>query len=121
MLTVRAILKDNAVTFLEKFDLPAGTKQPILVTFLDKNFTEFGDLSQQDLLKMVDNLHFSLSDQEIAVLRLARQGMTNKQIADELELVSGTVRNYLSSVYEKLKLSNRTGAIAQAIENGLLE
>ena len=42
MLTVRAILKDNTVTFLEKFDLPAGTKQQILVTFLDKNLTEFG-------------------------------------------------------------------------------
>src|SRR5271169_2407465 len=104
MLTVRAILKDNAVTFLEKFDLPAGTKQPILVTFLDKNITEFGDLSQQDLLKMVDNLHFTLSNREIAVLRLARQGMTNGQIANELELGSGTVRNYLSSIYGKLKV-----------------
>jgi len=121
MFTVRAILKDNAVTFLENIDLPAGTKQSILVTFLDKNITEFGDLSQQDLLKMVDNLHFSLSAQEIAVLRLARKGMTNKQIADELELGSGTVRNYLSSVYEKLKVSNRTSAIAKAIEHGLLE
>ena len=121
MLTVRAILKDNAVTFLENIDLPAGTKHQILVTFLDKNLTEFGDLSQQDLLKMVDNLRFSLSDREIAVLRLARQGMTNEQIADELELGSGTVRNYLSSIYEKLKVSNRTGAIAKAIEHGLLE
>ena len=45
MFTVRAILKDNAVTFLESVDLPAGAKQPILVTFLDKNITEFGDLS----------------------------------------------------------------------------
>jgi DNA-binding NarL/FixJ family response regulator len=121
MLTVRAILKDNAVTFLESVDLPAGTKQPILVTFLDKNITEFGDLSQQDLLKMVDNLRFSLSDREIEVLRLARHGMTNKQIADELELGSGTICNYLSSVYAKLRVSNRTGAIAKAIEHGLLE
>ena len=68
MATVRAILKDNAVTFLEDIDLPAGTDQPILVIFLDKNLREFGDLSQQDLLKTVDNLPFSLSDREIEVL-----------------------------------------------------
>ena len=37
MLTFRAILKDNAVTFIESIDLPAEIKQQILVTFLDKN------------------------------------------------------------------------------------
>jgi DNA-binding NarL/FixJ family response regulator len=121
MLTVRAILKDNVVTFLENIALPIGTKQQILITFLDKNITEFGDLSQQDILKMVDNLRFSLTDKEIAILRLARQGMTNGQIAEEIKLGSGTVRNHLSSIYEKLKVSNRTGAIAKAIEHGLLE
>lgn len=121
MLTVRATLKDNAITFLEYIDLPDGTEQQILVTFLDESITEFGDIDQQDLLKMVSNLRFSFSDREIQVLRLVRDGMTNEQIAEKLKIRHGTVRNYISSIYKKLKVPNRTGAIAKAIEQALLE
>jgi DNA-binding CsgD family transcriptional regulator len=121
VLTVRATIKDNAVTFPEGIDLPEGIEQHVLVTFLDESMTEFGDLSQQDLLKMVSNVRFSLSDREIQILRLTRDGMTNEQIGEKLEIGHGTVRNYLSSVYEKLKVNNRTGAIAKAIELGLLD
>ncbi|MDP1715943.1 MAG: LuxR C-terminal-related transcriptional regulator [Anaerolineales bacterium] len=121
MLTVRAALKDNAVTFLENIDLSDRAERQILITFLDESITEFGDLNQQDLLKMVNNLRFSFSNKEIQVLRLARDGMTNKQISKKLRIGHGTVRNYLSSIYKKLQVSNRTGAIAKAIAHGLLE
>ena len=121
MLTVRATLKNNAVVFLEDINVPEGIEQQILVTFLDESMTEFGDVNRHNLLKMVGNLRFSLSDRDIQILRLVQNGMTNGQIAEKLEISYGTVRNYLSSIYKKLKVSNRTGAIAKAIEQSLLE
>lgn len=51
-----------------------------------------------------------LSDQEHRVLELISKGYTNKDIADALSLGEGTARNYVSSVFSKLGVSNRTEA-----------
>ena len=120
MLTVRATLKDGIITFVDKIDLPED-EQKILITFLDDSTTVFEDLSNRDVLKIVSSARFNLSKREIDVLKLAREGFTNEKIADQLGLGRGTVRNYLSSVYEKLKVNNRTSAITKAIEFGLLD
>jgi DNA-binding NarL/FixJ family response regulator len=63
----------------------------------------------------------SVGVQEMKVLELAQQGFTNEEIANELELDSGTVRNYLSSAYSKLGARNRVEAIQKAIGQGILE
>jgi two-component system, NarL family, nitrate/nitrite response regulator NarL len=49
----------------------------------------------------------TLSKREVEVAELAAQGLTNKQIADQLDLSEHTVKNYLFRVFEKLKISNR--------------
>lgn len=49
----------------------------------------------------------TLSKREIEVAELAAQGLTNRQIADQLDLSEHTVKNYLFRVFEKLKISNR--------------
>lgn len=46
-----------------------------------------------------------LTPRELEVLRLAARGMTSSAIGDELGISDNTVRNYLSSVYEKLGVS----------------
>jgi DNA-binding NarL/FixJ family response regulator len=120
MLTVRAILKDGEVKFVDKFNQPNG-EQKVLITFLDADTTIFNDVTTREMLKTFSGAYFRLSKKEIAVLRLAQQGLTNEQIADQLGLGNGTVRNYMSSVYEKLKVNNRAGAIAKAIEFNLLD
>ncbi|WP_028549066.1 LuxR C-terminal-related transcriptional regulator [Paenibacillus sp. UNC451MF] len=53
----------------------------------------------------------SLSRNEINLIRLIRNGATNKQIAAELYLSEGTVKVYLSRLYEKLGVSSRTQAL----------
>ena len=63
----------------------------------------------------------SLSKSEIQVLWLISEGSTNKQIAERLELGEGTVRNYVSSIFDKLKISNRTEAAAYAHKHRLEE
>ena len=52
----------------------------------------------------------SLCAQEKQVLLLISEGKTNREIAKELFIGEGTVRNYVSTVFSKLKMNNRTEA-----------
>ncbi|MEU7587841.1 response regulator transcription factor [Micromonospora sp. NPDC049230] len=56
----------------------------------------------------------SLTDQELKILRHIAQGMTNKEIAQEMFLADKTVKNYVSSVLTKLGLERRTQAAVLA-------
>ena len=60
-----------------------------------------------------------LTDQEMRVLAQVAEGKTNREIADDLYLGEGTVRNYVSSILSKLDLSNRTEAAAYAVKHDL--
>ncbi len=62
----------------------------------------------------------ALTKRELDVLRLAKVGYTNQQIADELHLSLGTVKTYSSALYGKLNARNRTEAIAIARKLGLI-
>ncbi len=61
-----------------------------------------------------------LSDRERQVLRRAGEGRTTAQIAGELHLSEGTVRNYLSEAIGKLGASNRVEASRLARDKGWL-
>jgi two-component system, NarL family, response regulator DesR len=61
-----------------------------------------------------------LTDRERQVLRLAAEGATGADIAGELRLSEGTVRNYLSEAISKLGASNRTEAARIARQRGWL-
>jgi len=52
----------------------------------------------------------SLSPQEQRVLALVAQGKTNKEIAASLKLSSKTVKNYLSNIFQKLRIHRRSQA-----------
>ena len=62
----------------------------------------------------------ALTEREKAVLRLAATGLTNKEIAQTLGLVEGTVKNYMSELMIKLDSRDRTQAVIRAIAAGLL-
>lgn len=62
-----------------------------------------------------------LTPQELAVLALVAEGMTNRQIAVKLYLGEGTVRNYVSSVLTKIGVSNRAEAAAYAVKHNINE
>lgn len=63
----------------------------------------------------------SLTPQELAVLALVADGLTNRQIAVKLYLGEGTVRNYVSSVLAKINAANRAEAAAYAVKNNIKE
>jgi len=59
----------------------------------------------------------ALTEQEQRILELIGQGMTNRQIAQELYLAEKTVKNYVSSLLAKLGLSSRTQAAIFAVKH----
>jgi two-component system, NarL family, response regulator DesR len=61
-----------------------------------------------------------LTDREREVLRLAGRGLPNAEVAAQLHLAEGTVRNYLSNAMAKLGVRNRTEAANRARDHGLL-
>jgi DNA-binding NarL/FixJ family response regulator len=62
-----------------------------------------------------------LSERELQVLQLLSQGYSNPEIAQRLHLARGTVRNYVSSILQKLGVSDRTQAAVEALRRGLVK
>jgi DNA-binding NarL/FixJ family response regulator len=60
-----------------------------------------------------------LTERETDVLRLIARGFNNGEIAGQLHLSEGTVRNHVSAILEKLGVSDRTQAAVIAIQHGL--
>jgi DNA-binding NarL/FixJ family response regulator len=61
-----------------------------------------------------DPLLARLSPQERKILSLIQQGLTNREIADDLFLAEKTVKNYVSNLLGKLEMSRRTEAAVYA-------
>jgi two-component system response regulator DesR len=59
-----------------------------------------------------------LTDREKEVLELIADGKNTKEIATELYLTTGTIRNYISIILDKLNVSNRVEAIKRFNEKG---
>lgn len=63
----------------------------------------------------------SLSPREEEILRLLTMGLSNSGIAQRLYLSEGTVRNYMSELFTKLNVSDRTQAVIVALRSGLVD
>jgi DNA-binding NarL/FixJ family response regulator len=61
-----------------------------------------------------------LSEREEEILRLVARGLSNREIADRLSLAPGTVKNYVTTILQKLGARDRTQAALRARELGLL-
>ena len=64
-----------------------------------------------DFLSKTSTFDYStqgITEKELRIIELVAEGLSNKEIASQLFLSEGTVRNYLSSILEKLDLRDRT-------------
>lgn len=81
-----------------------------------------GKLLQQTTSQQVQpatQITDKLTEREEDVLRLMARGLSNAEIAAQLFLSEGTVRNHVSAIFAKLDVSDRTQAVIIAIRHGL--
>lgn len=62
-----------------------------------------------------------LSEREVEVLRLAAQGLSNRQIAAKLIIAEKTVGHHIQHIYNKINVSTRAGATLFALQHDLLD
>lgn len=88
--------------------------------YLDPNVT--GKVIEQTASQQVQppsKITEKLTEREEDVLRLMARGLTNSEIANQIHLSEGTVRNHVSAIFAKLDVSDRTQAVIIAIRHGL--
>ena len=73
-----------------------------------------------ELMDNIFNSHNPLTNQEKIILLKIKEGFSNKEIANELFLSEGTIRNYISNILTKLNCKNRTEAVKKSTEEGWL-
>ena len=120
MLSVRATLKAGALTLKDKAGISLKKEYDVILTFLDKDVTLIDEYTARDMRRLAGAAKFNLTDYEIGILHLPRDGLTNDEIASQLEIAIGTLRNQLSGIYRRLGVSNRTAAVTKLNEYGIL-
>jgi PAS domain S-box-containing protein len=62
-----------------------------------------------------------LTDRELQVLQLAARGLSGPAIAERLMVSPTTVKTHFEHIYKKLRVSDRAGAVAHALREGLID
>jgi DNA-binding NarL/FixJ family response regulator len=89
---------------------------PEMTALLLDEFRRLSDKKEEDQPK-----YEALTDQERRILTLVADGASNKDIAAELNLSERTIKNYLSIIFQKLQVNNRTEAAIRAMRDGLVD
>lgn len=81
--------------------------------------------AQQYLMRQISGAdappHAQLTPREFNILQLIAGGKSNKEIALALNLTEGTVKGYVSAIFDKLGVADRTQAALYAVEHGLVK
>jgi DNA-binding NarL/FixJ family response regulator len=72
-------------------------------------------------VRIGERLLAQLSPREIDVLNSLARGRSNKEIASQLGVVEGTVKIHIASIFGKLRVSDRTQALIEAVKRGIVQ
>lgn len=91
----------------------SGTLIKSLVTLLQENFTVVPVPVFHKMRVSSGNLHQTdlLDDDEVNMMTMIVQGLTNEQMAEEVHMSKRTVDNYVRKIYEKLGVKSRAQAV----------
>jgi DNA-binding NarL/FixJ family response regulator len=103
-------------TLLPRNDPAARAAVAALGELAREALNEARDLAET--LKPIPPGAHPFSPREHQVLRLAAQGMTNKEIAYRLGISERTIQFHMNSIFNKSGTESRTEAVALALQNG---
>ena len=114
------LLKDTSPSEIAKavrtvYNGGALIQSEVAVKVIDK----FSQLAKETVDKNKDKRVELLTEREIEILRLIAEGKNNKEIADQLFLSQGTVKNHITRVLIKLDLRDRTQLAVFTLKNDL--
>lgn len=114
------LLKDTSPSEIAKavrtvYNGGALIQSEVAVKVIDK----FSQLANETVDKNIDKRAELLTEREIEICRLIAEGKNNKEIADQLFLSQGTVKNHITRVLIKLDLRGRTQLAVFTIKNNL--
>lgn len=72
------------------------------------------------IMGRINNPMTALSAREIEVLSLVAQGQSNREIGKKLFLTEATVKSHMGHVFNKLDVTSRTAAVAEARQRGII-
>lgn len=109
---LKRIGSDELVRAVERVSEGSGTLDPVMTQAVFERVRAAN--KAEDASAFAD-----LTQQELAVLALLAEGLTNRQIAVKLFLGEGTVRNYVSSILSKINVNNRAEAAIYAVKHNI--
>ena len=115
------LLKDVASSRLVEAIRAAARGESILQpSVAAKVIAEFSRVSSMVPAAQVEELVEPLSERELEILGWIARGASNKEIAGQLFIAEGTVKNHVTHILGKLGVRDRTQAALKARELGLL-
>ena len=91
--------------------------QPSVAAKVVAEFTRMSGLSATTTMH---SLHEPLSERELEILQILASGASNREIANQLFIAEGTVKNHVTNILGKLDVRDRTQAALKAKELGLI-
>ena len=111
-------IENNAFGFISKSCTPETTLEAIWTVLRGSMYISKPSNQKQNELESSDKVKITERQQE--VLELLSQGLLNKQIADQLNISTNTVKAHLHELFRHLQVTNRTSAVKYGKDNGLI-
>jgi len=92
----------------------------VYFVLMQKNENSTSDMKLESTSIVIESLIDPLSNRELEVLQAIVEGMSNKEIAESLDISETTVKKHTSNIYGKLQVKRRGQAIAKAREMELI-
>jgi ATP/maltotriose-dependent transcriptional regulator MalT len=103
--------------------LHLAIKEGICADFARQMLNSMESAPESDARIKISDSQFDFenpSPRELEVIALLAEGLTNREIADQLYISPGTVKRHTINIYNKLRVHNRTQAVTRARTLGLL-
>ena len=117
---ISAVLATGAHGYMLKSATPTELVGAIKIIYSGRSV-----LSPAIAQKLIGQLAYEsdnpLTDREIEMLQMLKDGKTNKEIGAEKGISSRTVQSHLANIYRKLDVSNRTEALSKATNMGVIK